>query len=67
MLSNVKNVFKVTDLRNKILFVLAMVALYVFGFQLAWFPLGHAYADDLTPGLNLPFVARQRTASRRLS
>jgi len=38
-------------------FWLAMVALYVFGFQLAWFPLGHAYADDLTPGMNLPFVA----------
>lgn len=38
-------------------FWLAMVALYVFGFQLAWFPLGHAYADDLTPGLNLPFLA----------
>jgi peptide/nickel transport system permease protein len=37
-------------------FWLAMVALYVFGFQLAWFPLGHAYADDLTPGWNLPFV-----------
>ena len=38
-------------------FWLAMVALYVFGFQLAWFPLGHAYADDLTPGMNLPFVS----------
>jgi peptide/nickel transport system permease protein len=38
-------------------FWLAMVALYVFGFQLGWFPLGHAYGDDLTPGLNLPFVA----------
>ncbi|MCX5732467.1 MAG: ABC transporter permease [Deltaproteobacteria bacterium] len=38
-------------------FWLAMVALYVFGFQLAWFPLGHAYADDLTPGMNLPFLA----------
>jgi peptide/nickel transport system permease protein len=38
-------------------FWLAMVALYAFGFQLAWFPLGHAYADDLTPGMNLPFVS----------
>src|SRR5512136_3471151 len=37
-------------------FWLAMVALYVFGFQLGWFPLGHAYGDDVTPGLNLPFV-----------
>ena len=31
MLSNVKNVFKVTDLRNKILYVLAMIALYRLG------------------------------------
>ena len=31
MLSNVKNVFKISDLRNKILFVLAMVALYRLG------------------------------------
>jgi peptide/nickel transport system permease protein len=38
-------------------FWLAMVALYAFGFQLGWFPLGHAYGDDVTPGMNLPFVA----------
>jgi len=38
-------------------FWLAMVALYVLGFQLGWFPLGHAYGDDVTPGLNGPFVA----------
>ena len=31
MLSNLKNVFKVTDLRNKILFVMAMIALYRLG------------------------------------
>ena len=31
MLSNVKNMFKVEDLRNKILFTLCMVALYRFG------------------------------------
>ena len=31
MLSNLKNVFKVADLRNKIIFVLAMVALYRLG------------------------------------
>ncbi|MGZ5408343.1 MAG: preprotein translocase subunit SecY [Aeromicrobium sp.] len=31
MLSNLKNVFKVTDLRNKILFVLLMIALYRLG------------------------------------
>jgi peptide/nickel transport system permease protein len=38
-------------------FWLAMVALYVFGFQLGWFPLGHAYGDDVTPGMNAAFVA----------
>ena len=31
MLSNLKNVFKVTDLRNKILFVVLMIALYRLG------------------------------------
>ena len=38
-------------------FWLAMVALYVLGFTLRWFPLGHAYSDDLTPAWNLVFVA----------
>lgn len=38
-------------------FWLAMVTLYVFGFTLGWFPLGHAYADDLAPGFNLTFLA----------
>ena len=38
-------------------FWLAMVALYVFGFQLGWFPLGHAYGDDVTPGWNAAFLA----------
>jgi peptide/nickel transport system permease protein len=38
-------------------FWLAMVALYVLGFTLRWFPLGHAYGDDLTPGLSLVFLA----------
>ena len=38
-------------------FWLAMVALYVFGFGLGWFPLGHAYADDLTPGFSAVFLA----------
>jgi peptide/nickel transport system permease protein len=38
-------------------FWLAMVALYVFGFTLGWFPLGHAYADDVTPGFSAAFVA----------
>jgi preprotein translocase subunit SecY len=31
VLSNLKNVFKVADLRNKVLFTLAMIALYRFG------------------------------------
>lgn len=31
MLSNLKNIFKVPDLRNKILFTLAMIAVYRFG------------------------------------
>ena len=38
-------------------FWLAMVALYVLGFTLGWFPLGHAYSDDLKPGLTLEFLA----------
>ena len=38
-------------------FWLAMVALYAFGFQLGWFPLGHAYGDDVTPGWNAAFFA----------
>jgi peptide/nickel transport system permease protein len=37
-------------------FWLAMVALYGLGFTLGWFPLGHAYGDDLTPGLNAAFL-----------
>ena len=31
MLANVKNVFKVADLRNKVLFTIAMVGLYRLG------------------------------------
>jgi len=37
-------------------FWLAMVALYVFGFLLGWFPLGHAYADDVVPEFSLSFL-----------
>jgi peptide/nickel transport system permease protein len=37
-------------------FWLAMLALYLLGFTLGWFPLGHAYGDDLTPGLNAAFI-----------
>jgi peptide/nickel transport system permease protein len=38
-------------------FWLAMVALYVLGFSSGWFPLGHAYGDDLEPGLSAVFLA----------
>jgi peptide/nickel transport system permease protein len=38
-------------------FWLAMMALYLLGFILGWFPLGHAYGDDLVPGLSAPFIA----------
>ncbi len=38
-------------------FWLAMVLLYVLGYTLGWFPLGHAYGDDLAPGLSATFLA----------
>jgi peptide/nickel transport system permease protein len=38
-------------------FWLAMVALFVLGFTLGWFPLGHAYGDDLTPAFSATFLA----------
>jgi peptide/nickel transport system permease protein len=37
-------------------FWIAMAALYVMGFQWGWFPLGHAYADDLTPAPSVEFL-----------
>lgn len=37
-------------------FWLAMVALYVLGFQWGWFPLGHAYCDHLEPGWSATFI-----------
>lgn len=37
-------------------FWLAMLALYVFGFSLGWFPVRHAYGDHATPGFNLTFI-----------
>ena len=37
-------------------FWLAMLSLYIFGFKLEWFPLRHAYGDDVTVGLNIPFI-----------
>ncbi|MBZ4396195.1 ABC transporter permease [Myxococcus sp. MISCRS1] len=38
-------------------FWLAMLALYLFGFGLGWFPLRHAYSHDVEPGLTLSFIA----------
>jgi len=38
-------------------FWLAMAVLYVFGFKLGWFPLGHAYGDNTTPGFSFAFLA----------
>lgn len=38
-------------------FWLAMVSLYILGFKLRWFPLGHAYGDNSTPELSLVFLA----------
>jgi peptide/nickel transport system permease protein len=38
-------------------FWLAMLALFVGGFGLGWFPMGHAYEDNITPGLSFAFVA----------
>ncbi|MCA9758765.1 MAG: ABC transporter permease [Candidatus Eisenbacteria bacterium] len=38
-------------------FWLAMVVLYALGFVRGWFPLGHAYGDDLTPGFTWLFVS----------
>jgi peptide/nickel transport system permease protein len=37
-------------------FWLAMLVLYLFGFELRWFPVRHAYDEQLTPGWNLPFI-----------
>lgn len=37
-------------------FWLAMLALYVFGFKLGWFPLRHAYSDELAPAFSVEFV-----------
>jgi peptide/nickel transport system permease protein len=37
-------------------FWLAMLGLYTFGLVLDWFPLRHAYDDDLAPGASFEFV-----------
>lgn len=38
-------------------FWLAMALLFVLGFQLEWFPLGHAYDDRITPAPSWEFVS----------
>jgi len=52
MLSNVKNIFKVVDLRNKILFTLAMILLYRLGASLR------------VPGIDAQAVKQLRDASQ---
>ena len=37
-------------------FWLAMLMLYLFGFKFSFFPLGHAYSADVSPGFNLAFI-----------
>ena len=37
-------------------FWLAMVFLYIFGFSMNWFPIGRAFGNQVTPGLNFPFL-----------
>ena len=38
-------------------FWLGMAALFFLAFYLGWFPLRHAYSDELAPGANLTFAA----------
>jgi peptide/nickel transport system permease protein len=35
----------------------ALLLVYFFGLRLGWFPISHAYANDVTPGLNWPFLS----------
>ncbi len=51
MLSNVKNIFKVEDLRNKLMFTFAMIAVYRFGAALR------------APGIDAQAVSQLREAS----
>jgi len=52
MLSNIKNIFKVVDLRNKVLFTLGMIILYRFGASLR------------VPGIDAQAIRQLREASR---
>lgn len=38
-------------------FFLALLALYFLSFQFGWFPLRHAYSDNLAPAFSLTFIA----------
>jgi peptide/nickel transport system permease protein len=38
-------------------FFTALLALYVFGLKLQWFPIQHAYASDVVPGFNWTFLS----------
>jgi peptide/nickel transport system permease protein len=38
-------------------FFLALLGLYVFGLKLGWFPLQHAYDNDVIPGFNWRFIS----------
>lgn len=38
-------------------FVTALLGLYFLGLKAHWFPIQHAYASDLTPGLNWAFLS----------
>ncbi len=35
----------------------ALLIVYVFGLKLGWFPIQHAYANDVIPGFNWPFIS----------
>jgi peptide/nickel transport system permease protein len=39
----------------------ALLLLYVFGLKLGWFPFQHAYASDVIPGFNWPFISSAAT------
>lgn len=37
-------------------FFLALIVLFIFGLRLDWFPISHAYSDDLTPSFTLEYL-----------
>jgi len=38
-------------------FFIALLGLYVFGLKLGWFPIQHAYGNDVVPGWNWTFIS----------